>query len=169
MGLQWHIQYFITCLSLHFQKKATDPTRFANRGGNLLKEEKQRSELHKSLPKVKRCRAHMQKLMPKCLPFNNSGNHKLFCVLLAQLEKKLTAEIEAWESEQGQEFLVSGQKFMQYVAEQWEMHRVDKELEKRDRVNKAIFMWTCLQDGWGEGEMHVDAASRTVSCNANSN
>lgn len=35
------------------QKKATDPSRFTNRGGNLLKEEKQRTELHKSLPKVR--------------------------------------------------------------------------------------------------------------------
>lgn len=41
-------------LSLSFlQKKATDPSRFTNRGGNLLKEEKQRSDLLKSLPKVK--------------------------------------------------------------------------------------------------------------------
>lgn len=34
------------------QEKATDPSRFTNRGGNLLKEEKQKAELHKSLPKV---------------------------------------------------------------------------------------------------------------------
>ncbi|CAL8245895.1 unnamed protein product [Lota lota] len=85
------------------EKKATDPTRFTNRGGNLLKEEKQRTELSKSLPK---------------------------------LEKKLTAEIEAWESEQGRDFLVSGQKFMQYVEEQWEMHRIDKEKEKQERQLK---------------------------------
>ncbi|XP_018548473.1 protein regulator of cytokinesis 1b isoform X2 [Lates calcarifer] len=82
------------------EKKATDPTRFTNRGGNLLKEEKQRSELHKSLPK---------------------------------LEKKLKAEIDAWESEQGREFLVNGQKFMQYVEEQWELHRIEKEKEKLER------------------------------------
>ncbi|XP_056233156.1 protein regulator of cytokinesis 1b isoform X2 [Seriola aureovittata] len=82
------------------EKKATDPTRFTNRGGNLLKEEKQRSELHKSLPK---------------------------------LEKKLKAQIDAWESEQGREFLVSGQKFLQYVEEQWELHRIEKEKEKLER------------------------------------
>uniref|UniRef100_A0A3Q3GVB3 Protein regulator of cytokinesis 1b n=1 Tax=Labrus bergylta TaxID=56723 RepID=A0A3Q3GVB3_9LABR len=87
-------------LFLELEKKATDPTRFANRGGNLLKEEKQRSELHKSLPK---------------------------------LEKKLKAEIDVWESEQGQEFLVSGQKFLQYVEEQWELHRIEKEKEKQER------------------------------------
>ena len=46
------------------------------------------------------------------------------------------SEIEALESEQGREFLVSGQKFMQYVEEQWEAHRVDKENEKQERVSK---------------------------------
>ncbi|MEQ2259843.1 carboxypeptidase C prc1, partial [Xenotaenia resolanae] len=81
-------------------KKATDPTRFTNRGGNLLKEEKQRSELHKNLPK---------------------------------LEKKLKAQIDAWEGEQAQEFLVNNQKFLQYVAEQWELHRIEKEKEKLER------------------------------------
>lgn len=42
---------------LHAQKKNNDPSRFNNRGGNLLKEEKQRTDLQKSLPKVRmRCR-----------------------------------------------------------------------------------------------------------------
>ncbi|CAN9507276.1 unnamed protein product [Ophioblennius macclurei] len=82
------------------EKKATDPARFTNRGGNLLKEEKQRSELHKSLPK---------------------------------LESKLKAEIEAWEAEQGREFLVNNMKFLQYVEEQWELHREEKEREKQER------------------------------------
>ncbi|KAM9861211.1 protein regulator of cytokinesis 1b isoform 2-T2 [Aulostomus maculatus] len=87
-------------LFLELDKKATDPTRFTNRGGNLLKEEKQRAELHKSLPK---------------------------------LEKKLKAQIDAWESEQGREFLVNGQKFLEYVEEQWNLHRVEKEKEKLER------------------------------------
>ncbi|TDH17458.1 hypothetical protein EPR50_G00008310 [Perca flavescens] len=87
-------------LFLELEKKATDPTRFTNRGGNLLKEEKQRSELHKSLPK---------------------------------LEKKLKAQIDAWESEQDREFFVNGQKFLQYVEEQWELHRIEKEKEKQER------------------------------------
>lgn len=41
----WH-------LFLEFDKKATDPNRFTNRGGNLLKEEKQRAKLQKMLPKL---------------------------------------------------------------------------------------------------------------------
>ncbi|XP_072236025.1 protein regulator of cytokinesis 1b isoform X2 [Leuresthes tenuis] len=88
---------------LELEKKATDPTRFTNRGGNLLKEEKQRSDLHKNLPK---------------------------------LEKKLKAQIDAWEGEQGREFLVNGQKFLQYVEEQWELHRIEKEKEKQERQLK---------------------------------
>ncbi|KAM9367032.1 protein regulator of cytokinesis 1b [Symphorus nematophorus] len=87
-------------LFLELEKKATDPARFTNRGGNLLKEEKQRTELHKNLPK---------------------------------LEKKLKAQIDAWEGEQGREFLVNGQKFLQYVEEQWELHRIEKEREKQER------------------------------------
>ncbi|XP_073320669.1 protein regulator of cytokinesis 1b [Pagrus major] len=88
---------------LELEKKATDPTRFTNRGGNLLKEEKQRSELHKSLPK---------------------------------LEKKLKAQIDAWEAEQGREFLINSQKFLQYVEDQWELHRIEKEKEKQERQLK---------------------------------
>ncbi|XP_030622333.1 protein regulator of cytokinesis 1b [Chanos chanos] len=87
-------------LYLELEKKATDPSRFTNRGGNLLKEEKQRAELHKNLPK---------------------------------LEKKLKAQIDVWEEEQGREFLVKGQKFMQFVAEQWDLHRLEKEREKQER------------------------------------
>ncbi|CAB1339097.1 unnamed protein product, partial [Coregonus sp. 'balchen'] len=72
-------------------------------GGNLLKEEKQKAELHKSLPK---------------------------------LEKKLKAQIDVWEQEQAREFLVNGQKFMQFVEEQWELHRIEKENEKLERQLK---------------------------------
>ena len=34
------------------QRKVSDPSRFRNRGGNLLKEEKQRAKLQKTLTKV---------------------------------------------------------------------------------------------------------------------
>ncbi|KAI5088634.1 protein regulator of cytokinesis 1 [Silurus meridionalis] len=87
-------------LFMELEKKATDPSRFTNRGGNLLKEEKQRSDLHKGLPK---------------------------------LEKKLKDQIEHWEQEQGRDFLVQGQKFMQFVSEQWELYRLEKEREKQER------------------------------------
>ncbi|XP_030646555.1 protein regulator of cytokinesis 1a [Chanos chanos] len=82
------------------ERKATDPSRFNNRGGNLLKEEKQRADLQKSLPK---------------------------------LEKNLKAQIDQWEEEQGREFLVNGQKFLQYVEEQWALYRMEREREKLER------------------------------------
>ena len=42
-----------TLIKMYFsQRKASDPSRFTNRGGNLLKEEKQRAKLQKTLPKV---------------------------------------------------------------------------------------------------------------------
>ncbi|XP_051562410.1 protein regulator of cytokinesis 1-like isoform X1 [Myxocyprinus asiaticus] len=90
-------------LFLELEEKAKDPSRFTNRGGNLLKEEKQRADLVKGLPK---------------------------------LEKKLKAEIEQWEQEQNREFLVNGQKFMQFVADQWESYRLEKEREKQERQLK---------------------------------
>lgn len=44
---------FVSLLStLLYQSKASDPSRFTNRGGNLLKEEKQRAKLQKTLSRV---------------------------------------------------------------------------------------------------------------------
>ncbi|TMS05069.1 Protein regulator of cytokinesis 1 [Larimichthys crocea] len=90
-------------LYLELDKKANDPARFNNRGGNLLKEEKQRTDLQKSLPK---------------------------------LEKTLKAQIDVWEQEHGKEFLVNGQKFLDYVQQQWEHHHIEKEKEKTERQMK---------------------------------
>ncbi|XP_030045524.1 protein regulator of cytokinesis 1 isoform X2 [Microcaecilia unicolor] len=48
-------------LYLDLERKATDPNRFTNRGGNLLKEEKQRAKLQKSLPKLEEeLKAHIE-------------------------------------------------------------------------------------------------------------
>ncbi|XP_054588957.1 protein regulator of cytokinesis 1 isoform X2 [Nothobranchius furzeri] len=93
-------------LYLELDKKNSDPSRFNNRGGNLLKEERQRTDLQKSLPKV---------------------------------EKILKAQIEAWEEEHGKEFLVGGQRFLEYVHQQWEKHHEEKEKEKLERqLKKSI-------------------------------
>lgn len=40
-----------------------------------------------------------------------------------------------WEQEQSKTFEVNGQKFMEYVTEQWEMHRLEKERAKQERVS----------------------------------
>ncbi|XP_067293011.1 protein regulator of cytokinesis 1a isoform X2 [Pseudorasbora parva] len=87
------------------EKKATDPSRFNNRGGNLLKEEKHRVDLQKSLPK---------------------------------LEKSLKAQIDQWEAEQCKEFRVNRQPFLQYVEDQWNQHRMEKEREKQERQMKKL-------------------------------
>uniref|UniRef100_G3NRC1 Protein regulator of cytokinesis 1a n=1 Tax=Gasterosteus aculeatus aculeatus TaxID=481459 RepID=G3NRC1_GASAC len=86
-------------LYMELDKRANDPSRFTNRGGNLLKEEKQRADLQKSLPK---------------------------------LEKSLKAQIDAWVEEHGKEFLVNGQKFLEYVQQQWDYHHAEKEKEKQE-------------------------------------
>lgn len=49
----------------------------------------------------------------------------------------MKSEIEAWEGEQGREFLVNGQKFLQYVEEQWELYQIEKEREKQERVRPS--------------------------------
>lgn len=77
-----------------------------------------------------------------------------------QLEKSLKCQIEQWEVENGSEFRVHGQLFMQYVEEQWSLHQLEKEKEKLERVitvNKIftatlnssvqlhLLYYTCLQ------------------------
>ncbi|KAM9067661.1 protein regulator of cytokinesis 1-like isoform X1 [Sarcophilus harrisii] len=87
-------------LFLEFERKASDPSRFINRGGNLLKEEKQRARLQKTFFK---------------------------------LEEELKTQIELWEQKYSKDFVVNGQKFLEYVMEQWEMHRLEKEKAKQER------------------------------------
>lgn len=90
-------------LFLDFEGRASDPNRFTNRGGNLLKEEKQRAKLQRTLPK---------------------------------LEEELRVQIERWEQEHAAAFVVNGQRFMEYVAEQWAAHRLEKERAKQERQLK---------------------------------
>ncbi|XP_049561745.1 protein regulator of cytokinesis 1 isoform X2 [Orcinus orca] len=59
---------------------------------------------------------------------------KLF--LEFELEEELKARIEMWEQEHSKAFVVNGQKFMEYVTEQWEMHRLEKERAKQERQLK---------------------------------
>lgn len=56
----------------------------------------------------------------------------------SQLEEELKARIELWEQEHSKAFVVNGQKFMEYVAEQWEMHRLEKERAKQERVSVNV-------------------------------
>lgn len=52
-----------------------------------------------------------------------------------QLEEELKTRIEQWEQEHSTAFVVNGQKFMEYVTEQWELHRLEKERAKQERVS----------------------------------
>ncbi|XP_068089679.1 protein regulator of cytokinesis 1-like [Hyperolius riggenbachi] len=85
------------------EKKASDPGRFSNRGGSLLKEEKERVKLQK---------------------------------LLSKLEEDLKPRVETWEAENGSPFLVRGIKVFDYIGNQWESLKQQKEREKQDRTQK---------------------------------
>ncbi|XP_069139806.1 protein regulator of cytokinesis 1-like isoform X3 [Argopecten irradians] len=88
---------------LEFERKACDPNRFNNRGGNLLQEEKARKKLLKELPKV---------------------------------EEEVKDNIAEWEKANGQQFLVEGERFMDYIESRWTRYQKEKIKEKEDR-NKA--------------------------------
>ncbi|XP_066502442.1 protein regulator of cytokinesis 1 [Hoplias malabaricus] len=70
-----------------------------------------------SLLKESKDRAKVQKLLPK-------------------LEEDLKARVEAWEMNQGTAFLMRGQRVMEYIAKQWEEHRILKDKEKNERISK---------------------------------
>lgn len=61
-----------------------------------------------------------------------------------QLEKSLKVQIDAWEQEQDKEFLVNGQKFLEYVQEQWDYHHTEKEKEKMERVSESFVLFLSL-------------------------
>lgn len=50
----------------------------------------------------------------------------------------MKARIEMFEQEHSKAFVVNGQKFMEYVAEQWETHRLEKERAKQERVSEQF-------------------------------
>uniref|UniRef100_A0A673JGI9 Protein regulator of cytokinesis 1-like n=1 Tax=Sinocyclocheilus rhinocerous TaxID=307959 RepID=A0A673JGI9_9TELE len=72
---------------------------------------------------------HQRRCQPIRSPYANT-------LVQTLLEKKLKAEIEQWEHEQNGEFQVNGQKFMQFVTDQWETYRLEKEREKQERQLK---------------------------------
>lgn len=54
----------------------------------------------------------------------------------SQLEEELKVQIDLWEQEHAKAFEVNGQKFVEYVTEQWEMHQLEKERAKQERVSE---------------------------------
>lgn len=67
--------------------------------------------------------------------------------LSTQLEEELKVRIEAWEREHEEAFLVNGQRFMEYVSEQWQLHRLEKEREKQERVSAELNRVKSHQEG----------------------
>lgn len=55
-----------------------------------------------------------------------------------QLQEELENRIQAWEQEREEPFLVKGQQFMEYVTEQWQLYRMEKEKEKQERVSAEL-------------------------------
>lgn len=64
-----------------------------------------------------------------------------------QLQEELERKVQTWEQEFKGAFLVKGQQFMEYVSEQWQLYRLEKEKEKQERVSTELSMlasaWEC--------------------------
>lgn len=69
-------------------------------------------------------------------------------------------QIETWEQEHAQPFVVNGQKFVEYVTEQWEMHRLEKERAKQERVREP----SSGRGGGGPGSSHSPSAHGSSRC-----
>ncbi|XP_074850659.1 protein regulator of cytokinesis 1-like isoform X2 [Carettochelys insculpta] len=96
---------------IELEKKSTNPNRLVNRGGTLLKEERERSKIHK---------------------------------LLTKLGEELKRSIESWEKEQSCNFLIKGQRFLDYMAKQWEEHKLKKE-ERLVKKEESAFLKTPIK------------------------
>ncbi|XP_039399803.1 protein regulator of cytokinesis 1-like isoform X1 [Mauremys reevesii] len=97
---------------MELEKKSTNPNRLVNRGGTLLKEERERSKIHK---------------------------------LLTKLGEDLKRSIESWEKEQGCNFLIKGQRFLDYMANQWEQHKLKKEQERLTKKEDSAVLKTPMK------------------------
>ncbi len=67
----------------------------------------------------------------------------LYPTFLFQVEQEVAIQIEEWEKQTGQIFLVGGVRFLDFIKSQWENYRLQKENEKRQRVSvwRAPFWW----------------------------
>nr|XP_048707438.1 protein regulator of cytokinesis 1-like isoform X3 [Caretta caretta] len=97
---------------MELEKKSTNPNRLVNRGGTLLKEERERSKIHK---------------------------------LLTKLGEELKRSIESWEKKQGCNFLIEGQRFLDYMANQWEQHKLKKEQERLTKKEDSAVLKTPMK------------------------
>lgn len=135
--------------TLLYQSKANDPSRFTNRGGNLLKEEKQRAKLQKTLsrvgPALGKDLTEEKGSLGVETPVFRAAPTLPSCP--DQLQEELERRVQTWEEEFKGPFLVKGQQFVEYVSEQWQQYRLEKEKEKQERVSTELSMlalaWEC--------------------------
>ncbi|ETE73321.1 Protein regulator of cytokinesis 1, partial [Ophiophagus hannah] len=96
---------------IEFEKKSTDPSRLLNRGGNLLKDERERSKTQKQLSKVK-CQ-------------DSVSTASLIC-----LGEELKKNVENWEKEHNSNFLIRSQRFLDSMARQLQHYKLKKDQPK---------------------------------------
>lgn len=77
-----------------------------------------------------------------------------------QLQEELERKVQAWEQECKGAFLVKGQQFMDYVSEQWQLYRLEKEKEKQERVSAELSL---LASAWEHPWLLPKNASLGVS------
>ena len=70
---------------------------------------------------------------------------------LDQLQEELESRVQAWEQEHEGTFLVKGQRFLEYVMEQWQLYHLEKEKEKQERVSVKL---SVLPLGLKEPQLH---------------
>ncbi|KAM9754025.1 protein regulator of cytokinesis 1-like [Menidia menidia] len=113
---KWHENW---TLYLELDKKANDPSRFNNRGGNLLKEEKQRTDLQKSLPKL-------EKTLKVQIDAWEQDHGKEFLV-------------------NGQEFLTYVQQQWEQHHEEKEKEKLERQLKKTKQTKEDMLYGTSVR------------------------
>lgn len=81
-----------------------------------------------------------------------------------QLQEELESRVQAWEQEHEDAFLVKGQQFMEYVAEQWQLYRMEKEKEKQERVSAELNVLS-----WPQGASSGSRLSVAQPCSGGEN
>ncbi|XP_043370191.1 protein regulator of cytokinesis 1 isoform X5 [Dermochelys coriacea] len=62
-----------------------------------------------------------------------------------ELGEELKRSIESWEKEQGCNFLIKGQRFLDYMANQWEQHKLKKEQERLTKKEDSAVLKTPMK------------------------
>lgn len=124
----------------------SNTNRYANRGGQLLKEEKER----KAVQKVSIGETAILRVAKKWY------RTPLYAQELPKVETSLEKMIAEIEEKTGKQFTYNGRPLLEMIAELWEQRRKEKENEKESRVSysflrcnrQLLYTWyrvCCLQ------------------------